>query len=205
MGHRQIRSVWFECHLNSFFPLWIMIRPTIALDVLPLHNQICLSHRCIWSVPPGLCQVLLWTWLWCSTISSVQSYWTQTWWPRTCLSKRDKCLFHDYRERLKLLRAYITSQEVVQHKAAIPTKPSPRFSRSSRSLSSAQKYLTCSYSTLHLPSLSTLHPIGMLCISGVVTLVASSVVLCLPLSLLTETMCSIVQRGWVRPIPHFAV
>lgn len=73
-------------------------------------------------MPPGLCQVLWWTWLWYSMISSVQSYWTETWWPRTCLSKRDKCLFHDYRERLKLLRAYITSQEVVQHKAAIPTK-----------------------------------------------------------------------------------
>lgn len=41
--------------------------------------------------------------------------------PRTCLSKQDKGLFHDYRERLKLLRACVTSQEVVQHMAAIPS------------------------------------------------------------------------------------
>lgn len=57
-----------------------------------------------------------------------------------------KALLHDYREGLKLLGAYITSQEVAQHKAAIPTKPSPRFPHSFRSLSSTQKYLTCYYS-----------------------------------------------------------
>lgn len=64
----------------------------------------------------------------------------------------DKSLFHDYRERLKLLRAYITSREVMQHDAAIPTKPSPRSPRPSRSLS-AQKYLTCYYSLHPQPPL----------------------------------------------------
>lgn len=105
VGQTQIQALHSE---------WFMIRPIITLDVLPLHNPICLSHRCIWPVPPCLCQVLRRTWLSHSSVSTAQSYWgwTETGWPETCLSKRDKGLFHDYRERLKLLWAYITSQEV---------------------------------------------------------------------------------------------
>lgn len=96
----------------------------------------------------------------------------------------------------------LTSPPRSLHNTRLPFQQShhPRFPRSSRSLSSAQKYLTY-YSPPCLRWLSTLHPVGMPCISGVVTLVALPFVLGVYLySLHSEMTCCTVQRCWVRAL-----
>lgn len=73
-------------------------------------------------------------------------------------------------------------------------EPSPHFSRSSRSLSSDPKYLSCSSSTSHLQWLSSHHPRGIRCISVVVTPVPLPFVLCLP-SLYLQRLYAPTSRG----------
>lgn len=89
----------------------------------------------------------------------------------------------------------LTSPPKRLHNTRLPFQQShhPPFPHSSRSLSSTQKYLTY-YSPQRLPWLSTLHPIGMPCISGDVTLVALSFVPCLPLFWLLK-LCAMKTRG----------
>lgn len=93
------------------------------------------------------------------------------WRPGTCLSKRDKDLFHSYRERLKLLRACITSQEVAQRKAATPTKAIVSFPLL---VSFPFIQLRNAWHIIHPRRLwlANLGPIGAPCITDIVTVPA---------------------------------
>ena len=150
MGHRQIHSP-----LN-FFLLRITIRPVITLQMFLLCTAlICLSRRSIWPVPPRLCQVLRRTSVSHSAVSDCSNRATEA-------ERRRGGQEPVYQSETKACfmitgrgwnSSELTSPPERLHNTRLPFQQihQPRLPRSSRSLSSAQKYLTC-YSP-HAPPL----------------------------------------------------
>ena len=131
----------FKCQI--FFPSWIMIRPVITLGVVPLHNPLCLSRRCI------PCQVLRRNWGDFSELLRLN---------REVVARN---LSIKVRQRLvSWLQGEADTPLSLHHlpRGCITqgshSNPSPCFPRSSCSLSSAQKYLTCYSSAVPLLSVS---------------------------------------------------